>query len=458
MLRFFEVGKLKEALEREKERAEGYLNRLKYLQADFENYQKRVKREQEELVKRGSEQLIVKLLSVVDDLEHAIEASKNSSDKEAFVSGVEMVPKISIFIPVYRESELLEPLLVDLLTDPYENKEIFLVVDEPTPKSLKLVDEFRDKVHFVLNGERKGKVNVLNEVVKESRGEILLFLDSDVQIDCRSGRFLSRISEEMREAQMVEIKKGIIRDSFLARIVSYDYLGVDFANWLFSRMLKKCLGFNGAAFAIKRETFTSLGGFRRVISEDLDMGTRSFKEGVRFKYLEDIGVYTRAPSSWREWFKQRKRWGVGTGFWLKKYFRDLVRIVQKYPRVPLSLLFIFPSLPLLLIVLLIPDELPVKIIYISLLLLSTWTSLLLPPAAFTSTTIFLLKNLFLTVCNIGVYSTIFYVIARKLGHSFNPLEFIFFYLVYSPLWLLIVITSIVKVWTNPGWVDVDWKV
>ena len=92
-LRFFEAGKLKEALEREKERADEYLNRLKYLQADFENYQKRVRREQEELVKHGSEQLIVKLLGVVDDLERAIEASKNSSGKEVLVSGVEMVLK-----------------------------------------------------------------------------------------------------------------------------------------------------------------------------------------------------------------------------------------------------------------------------------------------------------------------------------------------------------------------------
>jgi len=92
-LRFFEAGKLKEAVEREKERADEYLNRLKYLQADFENYQKRVKREQEELVKRGNEQLIVKLLGVVDDLERAIEASKSSSDKEVLVSGVEMVLK-----------------------------------------------------------------------------------------------------------------------------------------------------------------------------------------------------------------------------------------------------------------------------------------------------------------------------------------------------------------------------
>jgi len=92
-LRFFEAGKLKEALDREKERADEYLNRLKYLQADFENYQRRARREQEDLVKRGSEQLIVKLLGVVDDLERAIEASKSSSDKEVLVSGVEIVLK-----------------------------------------------------------------------------------------------------------------------------------------------------------------------------------------------------------------------------------------------------------------------------------------------------------------------------------------------------------------------------
>jgi len=92
-LRFFEAGKLKEALEREKERADEYLNRLKYLQADFENYQKRVEREREELVKRASEELILKLLNVVDDLERAVEASKSSSDKEVLASGVEMVLK-----------------------------------------------------------------------------------------------------------------------------------------------------------------------------------------------------------------------------------------------------------------------------------------------------------------------------------------------------------------------------
>lgn len=370
-----------------------------------------------------------------------------------------MVPKISVFIPVYRESKLLKPLLVNLLNDPYEDKEILVVIDEPTDYSLKLAKEFNGRVKFILNGERKGKANVLNGIVRESDGEILLFLDSDVQIDGNPGSFLGRISGELEDAEIVEVKKKVIRDSFLARMVTYDFLSFSFTSWLFSKTLKRCLGFHGAAFAIRRETFKALKGFRRVISEDLDMGIRSFMEGVRFKFLDDLAVYTVVPRSWGEWFKQRRRWGIGAALWLKEYFRDLVVIVRRYPKVLLpSLLLLFPFLPLLLVNLFIPDELYVKAIYVSLLLASTRTSILLPPIAFTSTSLSLLKNLSVSMGNLGIYSYIFYAISRRMDYSFNPVDFALFYFFYSPLWLLIVIISIIKVYTGSELVDVDWKI
>jgi len=371
-----------------------------------------------------------------------------------------MTPKISVFIPVYRESDLLETLLDDLLSDPYEGKEIFVIVDEPTSKSLKLAESFRGKVNFVLNGERRGKVNVLNEAVEKSDGEILLFLDGDVRVNPKSRNFLKTISEEMEETEIIEIKKEVIRDSLAARLVNYEFLGSNAASWLFSRILKRCLGFNGSAFAIKRESFEALGGFRRVVSEDLDMGTRAFINGFRFKYLKEVGVYTKAPSSWRGWFKQRKRWGIGTALWLKENFRTLLKAVRKYPKVTLpSLLLIFPALPLLLINLFIPDELYIKALYIPLLLLSTKFSLLLPPMALTSTTFSLIRSLSLFVGSLGVYSSIYYMFARKLEYTFNPLEFTLFYLVYSTLWLLIMIVSIIRVYAvKQENLNIDWKI
>jgi molecular chaperone GrpE len=88
-----ELEELRKALREERDRAEGYLNRLKYLQADFENFQKRVNRDMLELVKYGNERLIVKLLSVIDDLERAIESGKKTNSKEALMDGVELILK-----------------------------------------------------------------------------------------------------------------------------------------------------------------------------------------------------------------------------------------------------------------------------------------------------------------------------------------------------------------------------
>ena len=369
-----------------------------------------------------------------------------------------MSSRFSIFIPVYKESEFLEPLLNKLVADLHDNKEVFVVVDEPTEKSLSLAQKYSNNVRFVWNGERKGKANVLNEIVGQSSGEVLFFLDSDVVLDGDVGGMLETIDREMGDAEIVEVKKDVVRDSFLARIVSYDYLGFNFTNWFFAKKLNRCVGLNGAAFAIRRETFEKLGGFRKVIMEDLDIGTRSFIGGIRYRFLDNFRVYTKAPSSLSDWFTQRKRWALGSALWFKEYFRDFVRIAKTHPGVLLlALLFVFPCLPFFLVTLAMPDDFWIKASYFLLLLLSTQTSLLLTPAAFTSTSLAFFRNLFLMTGSVGAYSIVFFLLSRKIGFAFNPLEFVLFYLLYSPVWLLLVITNLSKVFLKQKTASVDWK-
>lgn len=88
-----EVDNLKKALKVEQEKANDYLNRLKYLQADFENFQRRMQKEVDEAINYGNQSLICELLTIVDELEYAIEAGKRSDDKEAITEGVEMILK-----------------------------------------------------------------------------------------------------------------------------------------------------------------------------------------------------------------------------------------------------------------------------------------------------------------------------------------------------------------------------
>jgi molecular chaperone GrpE len=57
-----------------------YLDALRRLKAEFDNFRKRAQRDQADLVTRASERLVKQLLPVVDDLERALEAAANHEE------------------------------------------------------------------------------------------------------------------------------------------------------------------------------------------------------------------------------------------------------------------------------------------------------------------------------------------------------------------------------------------
>jgi len=75
------------ALEAERDE---YLNDLKRVAAEFENYRKRVSRDQESLVARAHERLVKELLPVLDDLERALAAAEEHEEIE-LEEGVRLV-------------------------------------------------------------------------------------------------------------------------------------------------------------------------------------------------------------------------------------------------------------------------------------------------------------------------------------------------------------------------------
>ncbi len=61
------------------------------LMADFDNFRKRTLREKAELLKNGGEDVLKKILPVVDDFERAMQAMGNAQDIEAVKEGVELI-------------------------------------------------------------------------------------------------------------------------------------------------------------------------------------------------------------------------------------------------------------------------------------------------------------------------------------------------------------------------------
>jgi len=77
------VKELEESLANERDR---YIR----LYAEFENYRKRVQKEKEELVKYSVEPVISDLLTVLDNLEMALEHASRDSDPKSLIEGVEL--------------------------------------------------------------------------------------------------------------------------------------------------------------------------------------------------------------------------------------------------------------------------------------------------------------------------------------------------------------------------------
>ena len=87
------VSQLAEALEDEKERSADLLRRLQYLQADFENYRKRVEKEMGDAKRFSNERLLSDLLTVKDELDLAFAKARETKQSPVLLEGVGMVQK-----------------------------------------------------------------------------------------------------------------------------------------------------------------------------------------------------------------------------------------------------------------------------------------------------------------------------------------------------------------------------
>jgi molecular chaperone GrpE len=78
-------------LEAAQAEAERHLDDLRRLKADFENYRKRMVREQTALVGSASQALVTRLLPVLDHFELAVSSAEQSQDFDKMLKGIEMV-------------------------------------------------------------------------------------------------------------------------------------------------------------------------------------------------------------------------------------------------------------------------------------------------------------------------------------------------------------------------------
>lgn len=127
---------LQKHLQEKDKKIEELTDTLKRLQAEFENYKKRVEKEKAEFVKFAHADVVAEMLPVLDSFEIAL---KNTSDKEKFVEGIKII--FAQFHSIL-EAEGLKPIkAAGEKFDPYRH-EVLMKEESDKPEGT-ILEEFQ---------------------------------------------------------------------------------------------------------------------------------------------------------------------------------------------------------------------------------------------------------------------------------------------------------------------------
>jgi len=168
--------------------------------------------------------------------------------------------------------------------------------------------------------ERSGKPMVLNRLVPEASGEIVVFSDANTMLDVDSILLITRhfsdphvgcVSGELH----FTTREGAVRS--------------EGAYWRYEQLLKffesrlnMMVGANGGVFAIRRELFDPLPRF--AIIDDFLIAMRIRARGYKVVYDPQAIAYEETAADARQEFQRRKRIGAGAFHALRYTWRMLL--------------------------------------------------------------------------------------------------------------------------------------
>lgn len=156
------------ALDDRAKKSEDYYDRLLRLQADFDNYKKRIEKDRIEFIKYANEEIIAEILKILDDFERAVEAGKTKHDFEVLYKGIEMIHKdLKEFL---KQKGLKEIEAKGKPFDPNEHEAMMQEETDAHPEDY-VVEELQKG--YTLNGRviRTAKVKVAKRPVNKEKND-----------------------------------------------------------------------------------------------------------------------------------------------------------------------------------------------------------------------------------------------------------------------------------------------
>lgn len=91
-----------------------------------------------------------------------------------------VLPKISVLLPVYNAEKYVKSAVDSILNQSFEDFELLILNDGSTDTSLSILESFNDKrIRIITNPMNLGLIATLNNGLKESKGQYIARMDAD---------------------------------------------------------------------------------------------------------------------------------------------------------------------------------------------------------------------------------------------------------------------------------------
>ena len=223
-------------------------------------------------------------------------------------------PRVSVIVPAYNEETHITSCLEAIQNQDYGgDMEVIVVNDGSTDRTAEIASKY--PINLVDLKTNVGKANALNAGIERSNGDILVFSDSDSELDSSAVSLLVNSLEEHPDAGAVAgniyINDIEVKNSILKRFQMIEY----YTDQEISRHLQSLNGnvlvCPGPLFAVRREIAEKMMFNDRSVIEDADFTIGILKRNRKVLREPQAKAYTDAPLSLKSWFNQRKRWWYG---------------------------------------------------------------------------------------------------------------------------------------------------
>jgi len=200
---------------------------------------------------------------------------------------------LSIIVPMYNSRDTIERCLKSIFAQSSEVKfEVIVVDDASTDDSPALAKKF--PVNLVSLKNNLGAGSARNRGAREAKGEVLVFVDSDVELEHGSLKRIENFFKNNPDYAAVVGNYTVLPSAKNICAVYHNFFTV-YHHDLSSGDIE---WFWGALSAIRKNIFEQLSGFREqypgASAEDIELGYRLSESGFKIKYLPELrGAHSR---------------------------------------------------------------------------------------------------------------------------------------------------------------------